>query len=115
MPAIKNFQRLNEMGSPDSPLSKMNVLLNPLPPPSQNKRDALMSPHSVAQLEFPTPERLLPIGQQCKDSIGSLAEKVREALAVPETSFLKHDSFDKSETVSFNPFVIWKKKTISNF
>lgn len=75
----------------------MNVLLNPLPVVNPNKTDNLMSPHSVSQLEFPTPERLLPIGQHGKDNLGSLAEKVREALAVPEQSFLKQDSFDKSE------------------
>lgn len=96
-PAIKNFHRLYEYGSPESPLSKMNVLLNPLPVVNPNKTDNLMSPHSVSQLEFPTPERLLPIGQHGKDNLGSLAEKVREALAVPEQSFLKQDSFDKSE------------------
>lgn len=41
---IKNFQRINEFGSPDSPLSKMNVLMNPLPHINQDKVDNLISP-----------------------------------------------------------------------
>lgn len=48
-------------------------------------------------MEFPTPERLLPIGQHGKDEISSLVEKVREALAVPDMSHLRQDSLDKSE------------------
>lgn len=41
-PQLKNVQRVNEFGSPDSPLSKMNVLMNPLP---QDKVDTILSPH----------------------------------------------------------------------
>lgn len=50
VPAIRSFPRLNEYGSPESPLSKMNVLLNPLPPSSQDKVDSLMSSHRWATL-----------------------------------------------------------------
>lgn len=97
VPAIQNVQRMNEFGSPESPMTKMNVMLNPFPRTNPDQPDNLVSPQSVSELEFPTPERLLPIGHHDKDGLGSLAEKVREALAVPDTSFLKQDSFDKSE------------------
>lgn len=42
-PAIKSFQRITEFGSPESPLSKMNVMLNPLPV-GQAKADTVLSP-----------------------------------------------------------------------
>lgn len=44
VPALKNFQNSNEFGSPDSPMSKMNVLLNPLPNTNQDKVDCLILP-----------------------------------------------------------------------
>lgn len=40
------------------------------------------SPRSISQLEFPTPERLLPVGPQ--RDISRLAERVRQALGVPD-------------------------------
>lgn len=52
---------------------------------------------SIAQLELPTPERLLPIGQHGKEGLSALVEKVREALSVPDIRHLKQDSLDKSE------------------
>lgn len=55
--------------------------------------------YSISQLEFPTPERLLPIGQHGKEAMTSLAEQIREALSVPDTSFMKQDSLDKSEVL----------------
>lgn len=42
-PANKSFQRITEFGSPESPLSKMNVMLNPLPC-GQAKPDTILSP-----------------------------------------------------------------------
>lgn len=53
--------------------------------------------YSISQLEFPIPERLLPIGQHGKDNICALVEKVREALAVPDYSHMKQESLDKTE------------------
>lgn len=82
-----------EFGSPDSPMTKMNIMSNP----SQDIPDGLLSPKSISQLEFPTPERLLPIGQHGKDGICALVEKVREALALPDISHLKHDSTTKAK------------------
>lgn len=41
------------------------------------------SSHSVSQLEFPMPERLLPVGPQ-RDQISSLVEDVRQILSAPE-------------------------------
>lgn len=108
---LKSFDKSVDYGSPDSPLSKMNIMTNP----AQDVADGMLSPKrfeivlmsetcndanifcSISQLEFPTPERLLPIGQHGKDGISSLVEKVREALAVPDISHLRHDSLDKSE------------------
>lgn len=74
---------------------------NPLPNASlqgQTSFDGLVSPKSVTQLEFPTPERLLPIGQHAKDGMISLADKVREVLSISDISHLKQESsFEKSE------------------
>jgi len=42
----------------------------------------ITSPHSVSQLEFPTPERLLPVGPQ--RDFPSLVERVRQALDISD-------------------------------
>ncbi|XP_031621809.1 protein unc-79 homolog isoform X2 [Contarinia nasturtii] len=96
-PMLKTFDKIAEIGSPESPLSKMNIMPNPLPNTSQTQENFdLLSPKSVSQLEFPTPERLLPIGQHAKDT---LADKVREVLSISEISHLKQESsFEKSES-----------------
>lgn len=99
-PTLKAIDKIAEIGSPESPLSKMNIMPNPLPNTSQAQEnlDGLLSPKSVTQLEFPTPERLLPIGQHAKDGINTLADKVREVLSISEISHLKQESsFEKSE------------------
>lgn len=85
---LKSFEHPIEYGSPDTPMSKMNILSNP----SQDLPDGMLSPTSVSHLEFPTPERLLPIGQLGKDGICALVEKVREALAVPDISQSRRES-----------------------
>ncbi|XP_055321973.1 protein unc-79 homolog isoform X3 [Sitodiplosis mosellana] len=105
-PTIKAIDKIAEIGSPESPLSKMSIMPNPLPNTSQAQEnlDGLLSPKSVTQLEFPTPEfpnpeRLLPIGQHAKDGINTLADKVREVLSIKEISHLKQESsFEKSES-----------------
>lgn len=43
----------------------------------------ITSPHSVSQLEFPTPERLLPVGGPRRD-FPSLVERVRQALDISD-------------------------------
>lgn len=103
-PTLKAIDKIAEIGSPESPLSKMNIMPNPLPNISQAQEnlDGLLSPKSVTQLEFPTPERLLPIGQHAKDGINTLADKVREVLSISEISHLKQESsFEKSEVFFF--------------
>lgn len=72
-------------GSPESPLSKMDVLTVS----SSFEQDSetcmssdVTSPRSISQLELPTPERLLPIGPQ--RDMYRLAERVRQALGVPD-------------------------------
>lgn len=92
-----------EIHSPESPLSKMSIMPNVFTnttPTANSELDGLLSPKSVTQLEFPTPERLLPIGQHGKDGMGSLADKVREVLSINDISHLKQESsFEKSEVI----------------
>ncbi|XP_059622044.1 protein unc-79 homolog [Phlebotomus argentipes] len=90
---FKVVEKPESFGSPDSPLSKMSIMTQP----SQDSSDGLLSPKSVQQLEIPTPERLLPIGQHGKEGIAQLAERVREALTIPDVCQLKQDSLDKSD------------------
>lgn len=90
---IRNFDRSLNYASPETPLSKMDLMI----PPATENAETLLSPRSIAQLEIPTPERLLPIGQHGKEGISALVDKVREALTIPDISHLKHDSLDKSD------------------
>ncbi|XP_034485959.1 protein unc-79 homolog [Drosophila innubila] len=90
----KSLRRTDKTyGSPDSPLSKMSVMPNP-----RDEVDAglLPPPKSIAALEIPTPERLLPIGTQ--DTVATLVERVRDGLNLPDISHLKQDSLDVSES-----------------
>lgn len=83
---VKNIERRsNYFGSPESPLSRMDLMS---PPDLSETTDGLISPSSV-KLEIPTPERLLPIGNISKDGVSSLVERVREALSIPDISHLK--------------------------
>lgn len=95
-PNVKSIKSIDKAsfnyGSPDSPMSKMNLMS---PPDPSDATDGLLTPKSIAQLELPTPERLLPIGEH---GINALVEKVREALNVPDISHLKQDSLDKTES-----------------
>lgn len=50
----------------------------------------------MSQLELPTQERLLPIGQLGKDGMALLVDKVREALSITDISHLKRDNLDKA-------------------
>ncbi|XP_055384456.1 protein unc-79 homolog isoform X2 [Condylostylus longicornis] len=87
--SLKSLEKT--FGSPESPLSKMNVM----PYPNDDlPKDSFPKPKQISQLEFPTPERLLPIGE----GISSIADRVREALNIPDISHLKQDSLDISES-----------------
>lgn len=77
-------------GSPESPLSKMDMMS----PPGTDCKDGILSPSSIGHLEIPTPERLLPIGSHGKDGISTLVDRVREALSIPDISHLKQDSLE---------------------
>ncbi|XP_036332926.1 protein unc-79 homolog isoform X4 [Rhagoletis pomonella] len=93
-PTGKSLKRSDKAyGSPDSPLSKMSVMPNPV-----DEMDAakLPAPKSIAALEIPTPERLLPIGTH--ESVGGLVDRLREGLNIPDISHLKQDSLDVSES-----------------
>ncbi|XP_055716676.1 protein unc-79 homolog isoform X6 [Phlebotomus papatasi] len=92
--SFKVIEKPESFGSPDSPLSKMSIMTQP----SQDSSDGLLSPKSIQQLEIPTPERLLPIGQHGKEGIAMLAERVREALTIPEVCHIKQDSLEKSDS-----------------
>lgn len=91
--ADKMKKTLKSFDSPESPLSKMNIMSIP-----SSEQGSLMSPKSVQLLEIPTQERLLPIGPPGKDSIANLAERVREALTIPNISHLKQESLEMSES-----------------
>lgn len=93
--AKKHFKTFDttSYASPESPLSKMSILSTPCP-----DLDDMLSPKSISQLELPTPERLLPIGQHGKEGITALVDKVREALTIPDLSHLKQESLDKSDS-----------------
>ncbi|KAM7364575.1 UNC-79 domain-containing protein isoform 2-T2 [Cochliomyia hominivorax] len=80
-------------GSPDSPLSKMSVMPNPV---DEIDQSSLPPPKNIGTLEIPTPERLLPIGTQ--ESVTAIADRLREGLHLPDISHLKQDSLDISES-----------------
>ncbi|KQS38787.1 protein unc-79 homolog isoform X2 [Drosophila erecta] len=92
----KSLRRTDKnYGSPDSPLSKMSVMPNPREEMDESMQ-SLPPPKSIAALEIPTPERLLPIGTQ--DTVATLVERVRDGLNLPDISHLKQDSLDVSES-----------------
>lgn len=94
-PQSKTLKRSEKAyGSPDSPLSKMNVMPNPT---DDLDSSCLPTPKSITSLEIPTPERLLPIGPQ--ESVTAIVERVREGLHLPDISHLKQDSLDASESM----------------
>ena len=95
-PHIRSIDRRNYYGSPESPLSKMDIMSPPETDLSTDGTDTLLSPSSIKQLELPTPERLLPIGNMGKDSLPTLCDRVREALSIPDISHLKsQDHLDR--------------------
>lgn len=57
---------------------------------------------SLSQLEFPTQERLLPIGQLGKDGMASLVDKVREALSISDIGHPKRGNNDKTGVIQTN-------------
>jgi protein unc-79 len=92
--SFKNIEKTASYASPESPLSKMDLMS---PPPSADSIDGLSTPKNIGNLEIPTPERLLPIGSHGKDGMTALVEKVREVLDIPDISHLKHSHTDKNE------------------
>lgn len=92
--ASKSLKRSDKAyGSPDSPLSKMSVMPNPVDEVDTTK---LPAPKSIAALEIPTPERLLPIGTH--ESVGGIIDRLRDGLNLPDISHLKQDSLDVSDS-----------------
>ncbi|XP_015191031.1 PREDICTED: protein unc-79 homolog isoform X6 [Polistes dominula] len=91
-------------GSPESPLSKMDMLTVSQGSSFEQDSETCMSsdvtsPRSISQLEFPMPERLLPVGPQ--RDISRLAERVRQVLGVPDiddTNRKNNDIKDESNT-----------------
>lgn len=86
---IRTIEKRHYYGSPESPLSRMDIMSPPETDVSTDGTEMLLSPSSVKQLEIPTPERLLPIGNMGKESVSSLVDRVREALSIPDISHLK--------------------------
>lgn len=101
---IRGVERKNHYyGSPESPLSRMDIMSPPETDLSTDGTETLLSPSSV-KLEIPTPERLLPIGNMGKESVSSLVDRVREALSIPDISHLKsQDHLDKSDSFGSPP------------
>jgi hypothetical protein len=101
---LKHVERRTMFGSPESPLSRMDVMTlseTDLSTDDAETPTQLLTPTSV-KLEFPTPERLLPIGNT--SSVSNLCERVREALSIPDISHLKsQDNLDKSESSQHSP------------
>lgn len=81
----------------------MNLMISP----SEKTGEGSLSPKNIAQLEIPTLERLLPIGQYGTDGISALVDKVREVLTIPAINHLKHDNLDKSEVSMKSAYVNW--------
>jgi hypothetical protein len=98
---IRQVDRRHLFGSPESPLSRMDVMT---PPDTDHSTDGnetplLLTPTTNVKLEFPTPERLLPIGNTGKESVSNLCERVREGLSIPDISHLRsQDQLDKSDS-----------------
>ncbi|XP_055629586.1 protein unc-79 homolog isoform X2 [Toxorhynchites rutilus septentrionalis] len=95
---VKHFEDSLNYASPETPLSKMNLMISP----SAETEESQLSPKSIAQLEIPTPERLLPIGQHGNEGISALVDKVREVLTIPAINHLKYGSFNKSDSLEGN-------------
>ncbi|XP_076235457.1 UNC-79 domain-containing protein [Calliopsis andreniformis] len=84
-PAQRILRCEDTYGSPESPLSKMDVLTvsSSFDQDSETCMSSdITSSRSISQLEFPMPERLLPVGPP-RDFSG-LVEHVRQALGVQE-------------------------------
>ncbi|KAJ9597429.1 hypothetical protein L9F63_011723, partial [Diploptera punctata] len=84
----RNVKAEETYGSPESPLSKMDVMTvgSPVELDSENNASSeVTSTCSMTQLEIPMPERLLPIGSHTKEGMACLADKLRQALGVPAT------------------------------
>jgi protein unc-79 len=93
--SFKNIEKTCSYASPESPLSKMDLMS---PPPSADSLDGLTAPKNLGNLEIPTPERLLPIGSHGKEGMTALVDKVREVLDIPDISHLKHSAnHDRSD------------------
>lgn len=94
---VRNVERRTFFGSPESPLSRMDILSPPETDLSTDGTDTPLLTPTSCKLEFPTPERLLPIGNMGKESVPNICERVREALSIPDISHLKSlDHLDKS-------------------
>ncbi|XP_049954031.1 protein unc-79 homolog [Schistocerca serialis cubense] len=118
-----SLQSEDTYSSPESPLSKMDVMTvgSPMDIDSENNVSSeVASTCSASHLEFPVPERLLPVGPKQKD-LSSLVEHVKHALSIvsdcpntpdlksteletfASTIYLRQDSFEKSETQCTSP------------
>lgn len=96
---FRNVERRNLFGSPESPLSRMDILSPPDTDISTDGNDTPSLTPTNVKLEFPMPERLLPIGNM--GNVASICERVREALTIPDISHLKsQDNLDKTTSES---------------
>lgn len=80
----------NFYGSPESPLSRMDVLSPPDDTDiSTDGTETVDTAMEVKRLELPAPERLLPIGGPSKENLLSIVDRVRDGLSIPDISHLR--------------------------
>lgn len=95
---VRHIERRTLYGSPESPLSRMDILSPPDTDVSQSD-SSIQTPTANVKMEFPSfpiHERLLPIG-----SVAGICERIigRDALSIPDISHLKsQDNLDRCES-----------------
>lgn len=98
----RSMDHRNYYGSPESPLSRMDVMSPPdTDISSADGTDTVMSQSNVQKLELPAFERLLPIGGSSKENVSSIVDRVREGLSIPDISHLRStENLDEKSDMS---------------
>ncbi|KAF6204812.1 hypothetical protein GE061_018974 [Apolygus lucorum] len=105
--ALPRSPRYETYGSPDSPLSKMDIITVGSPIELDNEGNAnqsdSVSQSSVSQLEIPLQERLLPIG--ATHNMAHLVQHVRQVLGVHDNRQIEQTSLrtPTEDSLSLSP------------
>lgn len=101
---IRALDHSNYYGSPESPLSRMDVLSPPDDTDiSTDGTETTLDTTEVEmkRLELPAPERLLPIGGPSKENLTSIIDRVRDGLSIPDISHLRStENLDEKSDLS---------------